>query len=90
MLILCRKPGESIVIDSKTVVRVLYSDENVVRLGITAPPDVQVHRAEIFLRIHHPHLAPLGEEGAAPCQPRGPRQPAAPALAATSDSSRGE
>jgi carbon storage regulator len=90
MLILSRRPGESIVIDSKTVVRVLYSDENVVRLGITAPPDVQVHRAEIFLRIHHPHLAAAAEEGPVTSTPRVDRPAAAAALAVTSETGRGQ
>jgi len=47
MLILSRKVGQSIVINGNVIVKVLGMDQGNVRLGIQAPPEVQVHREEI-------------------------------------------
>ena len=47
MLILSRKVGQSIVINGNVIVKVLSMDQGNVRLGIQAPPEVQVHREEI-------------------------------------------
>ena len=51
MLILTRRMGENLRIGDDVVVTVLGVRGNQVRLGITAPPDVEVHREEIFERI---------------------------------------
>jgi carbon storage regulator len=47
MLVLSRKRGESLLIDGTTVVRVLGVKGNQIRLGIEAPEDVAVVRAEL-------------------------------------------
>lgn len=47
MLVLSRKLGESIVIAGEITVTVCHIKGNQVRLGITAPSDVPVHREEI-------------------------------------------
>lgn len=51
MLILTRKPGETVVIGDDITVTVLGVKGNQVRLGVNAPKDVSVHREEIYLRI---------------------------------------
>ncbi len=52
MLVLTRKPNESIVIDGVITVTVLDVAKNgTVRLGITAPRHHQVYRQELFLEI---------------------------------------
>jgi carbon storage regulator len=51
MLILSRKPGESIVIDGRIHVKVVRVEGDVVKIGIEAPADVQVHRQEIYEEI---------------------------------------
>lgn len=48
MLILSRKAGETLVIDSEIRIKVLSTDGRTVRLGIEAPPEVRVLRAEII------------------------------------------
>ena len=48
MLILSRKLNESIVIDGRIVVKVLRIDKDAVKLGIQAPPELAVHRQEIY------------------------------------------
>jgi len=52
MLVLSRKRGERIIIsDQEIVVTVLEVRGEQVRLGISAPPNVSVHRQEIWARI---------------------------------------
>jgi len=51
MLVLSRKPCESVVIGDEVKVSVLSVRGKIVRLGIEAPRDVTVNREEIHLRI---------------------------------------
>jgi carbon storage regulator len=51
MLVLSRKLGESIILDGTIKVTVVAVDRNKVRIGIEAPPEVPVHREEIFRAI---------------------------------------
>ena len=51
MLILSRKAGQSLVIDGGLRISVLATDGRTVRLGIEAPADVRVLRAEIVAQI---------------------------------------
>jgi len=51
MLVLSRKPDESIVISDHVKITVLSIKGRDVRLGITAPADVAVHREEIYRKI---------------------------------------
>jgi carbon storage regulator len=48
VLVLSRRPGESIMIGQDIVVTVLEVRGDVVRVGVTAPRDVDVHREEVF------------------------------------------
>ncbi len=59
MLILTRRVGETLMIGDSVSVTVLGVKGNQVRIGITAPKDVAVHREEIFQRIQR------GEDAAA-------------------------
>ena len=51
MLILGRDSGESIIIGDDITVTVIKISGNQVRLGISAPKDITVHREEIYLKI---------------------------------------
>ena len=51
MLILSRRTDESIVIGDEVTITILSVKGKQVRVGITAPPDVSVHREEIYQRI---------------------------------------
>ena len=60
MLILTRRVGETLMIGDSVTVTVLGVKGNQVRVGITAPKDVAVHREEIYQRIKR-ELTPGGE-----------------------------
>jgi carbon storage regulator len=47
MLVLSRKPGEAVIIGDHIRLTVLAIRGNQVRLGITAPPDLSIQRAEL-------------------------------------------
>ncbi len=51
MLILTRKTDQEIKINSDISVKVLSISDNQVKIGIEAPKDVQIYRAEIFEKI---------------------------------------
>lgn len=57
MLVLTRKAGESVVIGDEVVVRVLEVRGDVVRVGIDAPRDVQVHRQEVYEAVREANIA---------------------------------
>lgn len=51
MLILTRRTGETVMIGNEVTLTVLGVKGNQVRIGITAPKSVPVHRQEIYERI---------------------------------------
>ncbi len=51
MLILTRKPGESITIGDDIKIQVIEIKGKQVRLGIDAPKSYVIHREEVYIRI---------------------------------------
>jgi carbon storage regulator len=51
MLVLTRRSGESVMIGDDVVITVLEVRGDVIRLGIRAPREVQVHREEIYREL---------------------------------------
>lgn len=53
MLVLTRKPNQSIIIGDDIEVTVVETQGEQVRLGITAPKEIPIYRREIYEEIHH-------------------------------------
>lgn len=53
MLILTRKAGEKLMIGDDVQLTVLSIKGGQVRIGVTAPKDVGVHREEVYVRIQN-------------------------------------
>lgn len=51
MLVFTRRRNEAIIVADGIEIRVLRVSRDSVRLGVTAPPDVPVHRQEIYDQI---------------------------------------
>ncbi|KGS16084.1 MULTISPECIES: carbon storage regulator CsrA [Pseudomonas syringae group] len=64
MLVLTREIGEKFSIGDDITVQILGINGNQVRLGISAPKDIKVHRAEVYKRIANK----LSQQGLQPQQ----------------------
>lgn len=51
MLVLSRRVGESVVVGDDIAITVLEVRGDIVRIGIDAPRDVKVHRAELLAEL---------------------------------------
>lgn len=51
MLVLTRKPNQAIVIGDNVRIVVVSVDRDQVRIGIEAPREITVHRAEVYEEI---------------------------------------
>ena len=60
MLVLTRKLGENIRIGDAVKITVLEVRSGQVKLGIEAPPEVKVHREEIYARIQEENRKAMG------------------------------
>jgi carbon storage regulator len=67
MLVITRKPDQSLIIDGRIEVTVLGITKDGVRLGIQAPREVQVHRREVFEAIAEANRA-ASAQGQVPLQ----------------------
>ena len=56
MLVLTRKTDESIIIGDNIAVTVVAVEGDHVRLGVTAPKDIAVHRQEVYEQIKKENL----------------------------------
>ena len=59
MLVLTRRPGESIVVGENIVVTVIEIKGGQVRIGIDAPRDVDVYREEIYEQVRQENLSAI-------------------------------
>lgn len=80
MLVLTRRPGESIRIGSDVSVTVLEIRGDQIRIGIDAPRAVKVHREEVFQEIERTNTEAVASASRARqmLQDRPPRPPHRP------------
>ncbi len=57
MLVLTRKNGESIRVADGIIFTILECGNGQVKVGISAPPQLPIHREEVYLRIREENLA---------------------------------
>jgi carbon storage regulator len=62
MLILTRRPGETLMIGDNVEVVVLGIQGAQVRIGVKAPNDVKVHRTEVYEKIKREEEAKREED----------------------------
>jgi carbon storage regulator len=73
MLVLTRKLGENIRIGDSVKITVLEVRSGQVKLGIEAPPEIKVHREEIYARIQEENRRAQGK-GETPGPARDPNE----------------
>lgn len=66
MLILTRRTGESVMIGDEVTVTVLGIRHGQVRIGISAPRHVTVHREEVYERLRNANDAAMKEPTTVP------------------------
>lgn len=66
MLILTRRIGETLKIGDDVSLTILGVNGSQIRIGTSAPSDVEVHREEIYNRIHNGESAPSKQRSSAP------------------------
>lgn len=59
MLVLTRRPGESIVVGEDIVITVIEIKGGQVRIGIDAPRSVDVYREEIYEQVKQENLSAI-------------------------------
>ncbi|MBO3130041.1 carbon storage regulator CsrA [Dermatophilus congolensis] len=65
MLVLSRRPQQSLLIGHDVVVTVLEVNGDTVRIGIKAPSDVDIHREEIYRDLQKANAAAEAKPGSA-------------------------
>lgn len=75
MLVLTRRPNQSIMIGDDIVVTVLEVKGDQIRVGISAPRSVQVFREEVLVALQEANRSAVLEPGAAPAVPASPGRP---------------
>jgi carbon storage regulator len=69
MLILSRRPNESLRIGGSVVITVIGLSGNQIRLGITAPPNVVIDREEVHQRKIAEQVVPISPVSSTAAQP---------------------
>jgi carbon storage regulator len=65
VLVLSRRPGESIVIGNEVTVTILEVRGDQIRVGVDAPREVQVHREEVFRQLEAENADAAGNAASA-------------------------
>ncbi|SES84380.1 carbon storage regulator, CsrA [Natronincola peptidivorans] len=57
MLVLSRKQEESIMLGKDIEIKILSIDEDRVKIGISAPKDIEIFRKEVYIEIQEENKA---------------------------------
>ncbi len=60
MLMLTRKPGESVVVGNNVRITIVSASSTSIKLGFEAPHDVSIYREELYREIVEANRAALG------------------------------
>lgn len=90
MLVLTRRPNQSIIIGNDVVVTVLDVKGDQVRLGIRAPKAITVHREEVYAELARENRAAASPSPEAIGKLAALRPPARPADAGTASTTPAE
>ena len=63
MLALSRKKGEALIINNNIEITVLEIKGDQVKLGISAPKEVPVHRKEVYIQIQEANTEAVNMDG---------------------------
>lgn len=63
MLALSRKKGEALIINNNIEITVLEIKGDQVKLGISAPKEVPVHRKEVYIQIQEANTEAVSMDG---------------------------
>lgn len=66
MLVLTRKSGQSIRISNNIIITILDSSSGQVKIGVTAPNSIPIHREEIYERIREENRSAVVNENFRP------------------------
>lgn len=66
MLVLSRKLEESIMIGDEIEIKVISVQGDTIKLGITAPKTIPVHRKEVYVEIEEENIRAAGASPAGP------------------------
>ncbi len=56
MLVLTRKKGESVIVQDNIEITILEVEGDAVKIGISAPKEVDIYRKELYLSIQQSNL----------------------------------
>lgn len=60
MLVLTRKPNQSIRIGDNIEIKILSIEGEQIKIGIEAPKNIEIHRKEIYLSIQEENKKAIG------------------------------
>lgn len=61
MLVLSRKKGESIMVSDNIEFTILEVEGDTVKIGVSAPKDIEIHRKEVYISIQKSNIEASGD-----------------------------
>jgi len=61
VLVLSRKKGESIMVSDNIEFTILEVEGDTVKIGVSAPKDIEIHRKEVYISIQKSNIEASGD-----------------------------